>query len=69
MNVINYFKCYYLQSFNFICGINKESNYIPGEERALACLYICRYVRVCVCVYMYVVCMYVYVYACMYITV
>jgi hypothetical protein len=50
----------YLHSFNFICGNNKESNRILGEEGTLACVYVRMYV------YMYVVCMCVYIYACMY---
>lgn len=57
----------YLQRFNFICDINKERNYIPGEEGALASLYICIYVRIYV--YMYAVCMYVCMHIRMYVTV
>ena len=41
----------YLHSFNFICGINKESNHILGEEGALACVYVCMYVRMYVFIF------------------
>ena len=51
----------YLHSSNFICRINKESNHIPGEEGALACVYVGMYV----CVYVCSVCMYVYTHVCM----
>jgi hypothetical protein len=47
----------YLQNFNFFCGINNESNHIPGEEGALACGHEYMYVRMYV--YMSVLCMYV----------
>jgi hypothetical protein len=61
----------YLQSFNIICDINKESNHIPGEVGALACLFVYIYVCIYVCMYVYMyvvcmyVCMYVWIYACM----
>ena len=52
----------YLQSFNIICDINKESNHIPGEVGALACMFVCMYLCVYVCsVY---VCMYEYTHVC-----